>query len=132
MALAKVAVGTLTIADRQNAVNNETVTIGSTVYTWKDTLAHATPNQVKVGATGIISIRNLADAVLEIRPNLTNPTTYSNATNIHPDVTAWPTGLTLFVHANVGGTAGNSIATTETMTQGAWSNPTLLGGTNAT
>lgn len=108
--------GTLTLAG--NAVADETVTIGSTVYTWK-----AAPTtvafEVKVGATASDSIDNLIAAI-----NLAAGagTLYGSLTTAHPTVTAAAgAGDTM----DVTGRGDTSTASTETMTQGSWGAATL-------
>lgn len=97
-------------------VENETVTIGSTVYRWRDTLAQA--YDVKIGASIETSVENLVDA---INATGTAGVEYFAGTLIHPSVTAVKTDAdTVTVTANDAGIAGNSIALAETMTNGAW------------
>jgi hypothetical protein len=120
-------VGTLTLAG--NAVADETVTIGTTVYTWK-----ANPTtvafEVEVGASASVSIDNLIAAI-----NLAAGagTIYGSATTEHPTVRAYAgAGDTMVVHSrpDVLAAAGTLIATTETMTQGSWGAATLADGTD--
>lgn len=117
------ATGTLTLA--ANASNGETVVIGSQTYTFRAILT-AIANDVFIGATADDSINNLISAI-----NRTGGagTTYSEATEAHPDVTAATgAGDTMVVTARVPGTDGNSIATTETMANGSWGDTTLTSG----
>lgn len=122
-------VGTLTLAG--NAVEDETVTIGSTVYRWRDTLALA--YDVKIGASASASIDNLIAA---INANGTPGTHYFAGTLIHPSVRAFAgAGDTMVVHTNSNSiltAVGTLIATTETMTQGSWGATTLADGTDGT
>lgn len=119
------ATGTLTITGATNAVADETVTIGSVVYTWKT--APAAANQVKIGADKAASLASLAKAI-----NLTGTagTTgdYGVGTVQHPQVSATSDATSLVATARYSGTAANSIATTEVMTDGAWGAATLAGG----
>lgn len=120
--------GTLTLAG--NAVEDETVTIGSTVYRWRDTLAQA--YDVKIGASASASIDNLIAA---INANGTPGTHYFAGTLIHPTVRAYAgAGDTMVVHSRpeVTAAAGTLIASTETMTQGSWGATTLGDGTDGT
>jgi hypothetical protein len=117
------AQGTLTATG--NAVANETVTIGTTVYTWK-----AAPTtvafEVKVGASAADSLENLVAA---INGGPGAGTAYGSLTTPHGSVDAFAgVGDTMTARAKVGGTAGNSIATTETMTNASWGAATLTGG----
>lgn len=123
-------IGTLTLA--ANAVAAETVTIDTTVYTWR-----AAPTtvafEVLVGANASASIDNLIAA---INLNGTAGTQYGSATTIHPTVRAFAgAGDTMVVHTKSNTTltaVGTLIATTETMTQGSWGAATLADGTDGT
>lgn len=117
------ATGTLTTTG--NAVNNETVTIGSHVYTWKGTLTGAA-DEVLVGGSADASLTNLMNA---INGGTGEGTTYGTGTVAHTQVTAThPTTSTLVVTAITAGDAGNAIATTETMTSAAWGGALMSGG----
>jgi len=119
------AIGVLTLTG--NAVADETVTIGTTVYTWKATPSAA--YQVKMGATASDSIDNLIAA---INADAGAGILYGTGTAAHPDVSAQVgTGDTMNVSALVIGSAGNSIATTETMTAGSFGSATLTDGVDA-
>lgn len=120
------ATGTLT-SNATNVTDGDTVTIGTTVYRFKDTMAAA--YDVKRGATAADSLVNLKAAI-----NLTGTvgTTYFAGTLIHPTVTAGANRTTLVVTAKAIGTAGNAIATTETAVTLGFGNTTLTGGTNVT
>lgn len=118
---------TLTLAG--NAGNGETVTIGSTVYTWKTAIT-ATANDVLIGATASDSIDNLIAAINRVG---SAGTAYSEATAAHPSVTAAVgAGDTMVVTARTPGAAGNAIASTETMASGSWGGSVLSGGSNWT
>lgn len=113
----------LTLTD--NALDTETVTIGAKVYTFQDTLTNVDGN-VKIGATAAITLSNLVAAI-----NLGTGagTAYAAATTVHSTVTAVEgAGDTVVVTAKTAGTAGNSIASTETLTNGSFASATLLGG----
>lgn len=112
-----------------NVVDTDTVTIGSKVYTFQTSLTNTNGN-VLVGADAATSIQNLVDAI-----NLTGTpgVQYALAMTKHTQVSAVKTSATvLTATANVGGTAGNSIATTETSSHIAWGNTTLLLGVDPT
>lgn len=84
-------------------LNNETVVIGSTTYTFG--------SGVTIGASVAESIDNLVAAIAD------------------PTVTAKAgVGDTMIVEAVAKGTAGNGIITTTTVTAASWSSATLLGG----
>lgn len=124
-AVAAEAFGTLTMAG--NAVAAETVVVGAVTYTWRASVA-ATANEVLVGATAAISLQNLKDAI-----NLTGTTAqYGSATVVNPTVGAGAiTATTLVLYAKTGGTAGNALATTETMTNASFGGTTLANGAAA-
>jgi hypothetical protein len=123
---AAAAVGTLTLSD--NAAADETVVIGDRTYTFKVTAAAA--NQVKVGADASASIDNLIAA---INGAAGAGTLYGTGTVAHALVTAAAgAGDTMVVTAKTKGTAGNAIATTETMGDGAWGAVTLASGADPT
>jgi hypothetical protein len=111
-----------------NAVAAETVTIGAVVYTWATTPT-TTANQVKVGASAAESIDNLVAAI-----NLAAGagTLYGSATVIHPTVSAVRSASTCVLTAKVKGTAGNALASTETMTNAAFGGAVFTGGVDAT
>lgn len=106
----------------------DTVTIGSTVYTLKDTLTAA--YNVARGANAAASLANLKKAI-----NATGVagTDYFAGTLIHPTVTAGTlTATTLLYTAKIKGTVGNAIATTDTAATLSTTGGTLAGGVNAT
>jgi len=116
------AVGTLTLS--ANAGNTETVTLASKVYTFQTTLTNSDGN-VKIGATKEESAANLAAAI-----NLsgTAGVQYAAAMTLHPSVSASVADNVMTVTAKTAGTAGNSIASTETLASGAFGGATLAGG----
>lgn len=121
------ATGVLT-SDATNVSDAQTVTIGSTVYRFKTTMAAA--YDVKLGATAAISLSNLAAA---IGASGTPGTEYYTGTLIHPNVTVTGfTATTVSIAAARTGDAGNSIATTETSTHLSWGSATLTGGEDVT
>jgi hypothetical protein len=103
------------------------VTIGARVYAWVAALSSpAVANEVLIGGSASASIDNLIAAV---NGAAGAGTTYSTGTVAHADVTASAgTGDTMDVVADVAGSAGNAIATTETMAAGSWGAATLTGG----
>ena len=107
------AVGTLTAA--ANPLNNETVTIGSRVYTFKTTLTGAA-NEVALGGSASVTLDNLKAAV---NGAAGAGTLYGAGTVAHADVIAGAkTATTIVFHARIAGTDGNAIATTETSAAG--------------
>lgn len=120
---ANVATGTLTASG--SISDGETVTIGSTVYTFKTTLT-PTAFEVLIGASTAAALDNLKSAV-----NLTGTpgTDYATGTTIHPAVEATAnTDTTQLFAAKTAGAAGNSIATTETGADLAFGAATLTSG----
>lgn len=105
---------------------NDTVTIGSKVYTLK-AAPTTVANEVKIGATAADTANNLLAA---LTGGAGAGTLYGSLTTSHPDVTATlaSAGVINLV-AKVGGTAGNSIATTETSTDASFAASTLTSGT---
>jgi len=110
----------------------ETITIGSRVYTWKDTItsdASATACQVKIGSTLTISLANLVKA---INNSGTPGLEYSFVGSKDPAVRATASdATTVTVRGIVPGTSLNTTATTETCATGSWPDTTLGGGTGA-
>ena len=105
------AKGTLSIAVQP--ANNEQFTIGSKTYTFQTVLTNVDGN-ILIGATLAATKQNVIDAI-----NLTSMigTQYAASMSEHPQVsaaTSW-SGNNLIITAKIGGSAGNSIATTETM-----------------
>lgn len=117
------AKGVLTLT--ANPGNTETVTLGTKVYTFQTTLTNVDGN-VLIGASASASLDNLIAA---ITLGAGAGTLYATATTLHPTVTATAgAGDTMNVEAKSFGTAGNSIATTETLANGSFANATLTGG----
>lgn len=111
--------------------DGDTVTIGSTVYTWKTTLSSgpAVAFEVLIGANDEAAATNLAKA---INDSGTEGTHYGTGTTVHPTVAATDnTDGTLTIRAKSVGTAGNAIACTDSDGDTAFATATLLGGVNA-
>jgi hypothetical protein len=118
------ATGTLTLTG--NAANTETVTTGGKTYTFQTTLTDVDGN-VLIGASASDSLDNLIAA---INLDAGAGSTYAASTTANTYVSAAAgAGDTMDATALVPGTAGNSIATTETLTNGSWGGATLSGGT---
>lgn len=123
------ASGTLTVSGGL-PIAAETVTIGSVTYTWRAAVT-TTANEVKIGVDVATSLAALKAAVND---DTSQQSLYGSLTAQNPDVVA--TALnggagTLLFAAIVGGTGGNSLATTETMTHGAFGAGDLAGGAAA-
>ncbi len=118
------ATGILTFGG--NPLNTEIVTIDVKVYTFQTVLTDVDGN-VLIGATASDSLDNLIAA---ITLGAGAGTEYAVSMTVHPTVTAVAgVGDTMDATAKVGGTAGNSIASTTTVTAASWGAGTLLGGT---
>jgi hypothetical protein len=117
---------TATLTAAANVANNDTVTIGTVVYTFQTVLIDA-PNNVLIGATASDSLDNLIAA---INAAAGAGTLYGTGTVANPFVSAVAgAGDTMVVTADVAGVAGNSIVVTETSANLSWNTPTLTGGT---
>lgn len=107
--------------------NGETATVGQT-YTFVTVLT-ATANQVLIGADESEAAENLVAAITRAAGA---GTVYGAPTALNTQVTAEVTGAgEVTATAKTAGTAGNSIATTETLGSGAWGAATLAGGAAA-
>ena len=125
------ATGTLTVSTGASATfaDGDTVTIGSTVYRFKTTIAQA--YDVAIGSTGSVAaaFTNLKAAV---NGTGTVGTQYYTGTAPHPTAAAGTIATTtLAFNADIYGTSGNSIATTKSSSVAAWGSATLTGGTDA-
>lgn len=119
------AAQTLT-GDGTNITNADTVTIGTKVYTFQDTLTNVDGHVLKAG-TAAASLTNLFHAINA--SGGTPGTDYATATVANTQVTATnPTGTTVVLTAKLSGVAANSIATTEASTHLSFGGLTLTGG----
>jgi hypothetical protein len=117
------ASGTLTLT--ANPAAGETVTIGTKVYTFAETVG-TTANRVLIGATASDTLDNLIAAV---NGGAGSGTVYGSGTVAHTLVTAAAgSGDTAVITAVAYSSSGNSIATTETLANGSWGGSTLSGG----
>lgn len=119
------ASSTLT-SDATNVTDADTVTIGNTVYTFKDTLVAGTPNQVKIGADAATSLDNFKAAITLTG---TPGTDYTAATSKNPDVDATTNTDTTQLVVSRDTNTGSDIATTETSSHLSWTSTTLNAGT---
>lgn len=125
------AVSVLT-SDATAFANNETVTIGGVVYTFKTTLTGAA-YEVLIGADAKTSLDNLKLAINRTDPGTNEGVKYGIGTLAHPNVTATTnTDTAQTIEAILAGTAANAIATTETCAHAAWPGATMNSGTPGT
>lgn len=119
-------------SDTTNVADGDTVTIGTIVYRFKDTIAQA--YDVLRGSDAATSLDNLK---LAINGSGTMGTTYFAGTLPHPQVIATTnTDTTQLIVARVTGTdgsaitttVGNAIVTTETSAHLSWGAATMAGG----
>ena len=111
-----------------NLVNGNTVTIDAKVYTFQDTLTNVDGN-VHIGVAATNTLDNFIAA---INLGAGAGTDYATAMTLHPTVAAVAgAGDTMDIHAKIGGTAGNSIATTDDNANVAWGDTTMSGGVAA-
>lgn len=114
-------------SDTTNVSDGETVTIGSTVYRFKDTMAAI--NDVQIGASAAATLDNLKHAINGTGVAGTN---WFAGTVAHTLVVATDnTDTTQKVVARATGTSANTLATTETSDHLSWPDTTLGGGTGA-
>jgi len=107
----------------------ETITIDTTVYTYKDTTAAA--YDVKIGASEAVSLDNLKAAINA--SGVGDGTDYHTGTLVHPTVIATDNAATTqVIRARTIGTAANSIATTETGATAGWAAGTMGSGVATT
>lgn len=120
------AVGILTLAGQP--LNNETVVIAGKTYTFETSLTDVDGN-VLIGASASDSIDNLVAAInLDTGAGSLYAASMTEQTDV--DASAGP-GDTMDLVAQTGGTVGDSITTTETLTDGSFAEVTLTGGANA-
>lgn len=122
------AVGTLT-SDATNVTAADTVVVGAVTYTFRAAVT-TTANEVKIGADAATSLANLKAAINADAAG--SGVTYGSLTVVNPTVGAGAlTATTLQLFARSGGTAGNSLASTEASTHLAFGAATLAGGAAA-
>jgi hypothetical protein len=107
--------------------DGETVTIGTTVYTWRTTLTDGgQPNEVKIGTSTATALENLEHAINYEEAD--EGIRFGVGTIAHPLVSASRRGTALEATALETGTEGNSIATSTDATGVSWGDSTLSGG----
>ena len=106
------AVGTTTLTSTLTANNNETMTIGTRVYTFKTTLTGAA-DEILIGAAATNTLDNIKSAINDTG---TRGTQYGLGTAVNEQVVAGAKTATTLVLDTRYASLGNTIATTETMT----------------
>lgn len=120
---------TSTLTTSANPTDTQTVTIGSKTYTFQDTLTN-TDGHVKIGADETATLVNLKNAINA--SGGTPGTDYAAATTANADVAATASNAhTVSIQALVAGSAGNSIALSDTLT-GTDGFSAMTGGAEAT
>jgi hypothetical protein len=118
------ASGTLT-SDGTNVANNDTVTIGGIVYTFKTTLT-PNPGEILIGT-------NAADSLQNLKYALADTVAYADIKYGSGTSSFWIPGTltstTLDVRSSNAGAAGNLYTTTETSAHLSWGSGTFSGGT---
>lgn len=111
--------------------NGETVVLGGVTYTFKTTLSTTpTANEVLIGAAATNSLDNLKAAVNGgTVGGVGAGSIYGRGTVANPDLVAGAkTASTLVFIAKLEGTGGNSLASTETITNASFGGATFAGG----
>lgn len=120
------AVGTLSQSGTANVAVNDTVTIGTSKYTFVSLLQNGKTNQVKQSTSLAGSMNNLIAAINHAAGS---GTAYSTGTTTNPQVQAGPLVAQAFtVTARTAGAAGNAIATTTASTHLTWNGQSTLTG----
>jgi len=119
-----VASGTITFSG--NPGDDDTVTVGSTTYTFKTSVG-ATAYEVLIGATKEDTATNQAAAINDDQAAASG---FGTATVRNPVVSASVSGAVVTVKAQYRGTPGNDIALTESAANVTVSGATLTGGTD--
>lgn len=126
--------GTLTVSGTISS--GETVKIGSTYYKFATDItpgadgSSTSPWLVLIGGTNTDTLQHLFDAIGNTgTPGIDYSLSLTGHTTVTPSSVS---ATTLAVRAIDTGTGGNSIATTETMANGAWGGTTLSGGGGTT
>lgn len=119
---------TTTLTSTGTAANNETMTLGSRVYTFKTALTGAA-NEILIGAAATNTLDNIKDAINGTSVSGTPGTTYGLGTKRHEQYTAGTKTATTLVLTATDSTLGNSAASTETMTNFSFTGATASAGT---
>jgi hypothetical protein len=122
---------TTTLTSSGVAVAAETMTVGGVTYTFRASVTNTIPNEIKIGAAATNTLDNIKDAINGTASVAVPGTDYSSSTARNPLVTAGTKTATTLVIAPTDTNIGGSSATTETMTNFAFTGATMSAGTLA-
>jgi hypothetical protein len=105
------------------------MTIGGVTYTFRAAVTNSIPNEIKIGAAATNTLDNIKDAVNGTALVGAPGTEYSSSTKRNPLVTAGAKAATTLVFTTTDTNVGGSTATTETMTNFAFTGATMSAGT---
>jgi len=120
---------TTTLTSSGVAVAAETMTIGGVTYTFRAAVTNTIPNEIKIGAAATNTLDNIKDAINGTAVVAVVGTDYSSPTKRNPLVTAGTKTATTLVLTTTDTNVGGSTATTETMTNFAFTGSTMSAGT---
>lgn len=120
---------TTTLTSTGVALNNETITIGTRVYTFKTALTSASAvDEVLIGAAATNTLDNLKDAINRTSVVTTPGVGYGSGTTQNEQVVAGTKTATTLLLTTLYASLGNTIATTETLTNFSFTGAVLSGG----
>lgn len=123
------ASATTTLTSTGVALNNETITIGTRVYTFKTALTSASAvDEVLIGAAATNTLDNLKDAINRTSAVTTPGVGYGSGTTANEQVVAGTKTATTLVLTALYPSLGNTIVTTETLTNFSFTGGTLASG----
>jgi hypothetical protein len=124
------ASATTTLTSTGVAGNNETFTIGTRVYTLKTALTAggAVADEILIGAAATNTLDNIKDAINRTSVSGAPGTTYGSGTTVNEQVSAGAKNATTLVLTALFPSLGNTIVTTETMANFAFTGGTLASG----
>jgi hypothetical protein len=121
------ASATTTLTSTGVALNNETMTIGTRVYTFKTALTGAA-DEILIGAAATNTLDNIKDAINRTTVSGTPGTTYGLGTVVNDLVSAGAKTATTLVLTALYPSIGNTVVTTETLTNFSFTGGTLASG----
>lgn len=120
---------TTTLTSTGVAVAAETMIIGGVTYTFRAAVTNTVPNEIKIGAAATNTLDNIKDAINGTSAVGVPGTDYSQATVRNPLVTAGAKTATTLVFTATDTNVGGNSATTETLTNFAFTGGTMSAGT---